>query len=207
LILALEKDHTGIVQYLLSNKADANAKDGKGNNALILALEKGHTEIVQYLLSNNADANAKDGKGNSALILASEKGHTGLVQYLLTNKADVEAKQKDGWASLHFASQKGHDKVAELLVVRDEGQGRGKCLYMQDQGRCGGGRMSVIDLYLHRHLYGSMCRCLFIYIYMTFIHGYIFHSVYIRMYTYIPMYRIHIVRTYVGTHPSLYLGG
>ena len=113
-----------------------------------------------------ADANAKDGKGNSALILASEKGHTGLVQYLLTNKADVEAKQKDGWASLHFASQKGHVKVAELLVVRDEGQGRGKCLYMQDQGRCGGGRMSVIDLYLHRHLYGSMCRCLFIYIYI-----------------------------------------
>ena len=41
---------------------------------------------------------------------------------------------------------------------------------------------------------------------MTFIHGYIFHSVYIRMFTYIPMYRIHIVHTYVGTHPSLQLG-
>ena len=110
--------------------ADANAKDGKGNSALILALEKDHTGIVQYLLSNKADANAKDGKGNSALIMASKKGHTGLVQYLLTNKADVEAKQEDGWASLHFASYDGHDKVAELLVVRDEGQGRGKCPYL-----------------------------------------------------------------------------
>ena len=77
-----------------------------------------------------ADANAKDGKGNSALIMASEKGHTGLVQYLLSNKADVEAKQEDGRTPLHLASEKGHDKIAELLVVREEGQGRGKCPYL-----------------------------------------------------------------------------
>ena len=46
------------------------------------------------------------------------------------SKADVEAKDEEGWNSLHFASQNGHDKVAQLLVVRDEGRGRGKCPYM-----------------------------------------------------------------------------
>ena len=46
------------------------------------------------------------------------------------SKADVQAKAKDGWTQLHLASQNGHDKVAELLVVRDEGQGRGKYPYL-----------------------------------------------------------------------------
>ena len=46
------------------------------------------------------------------------------------SKADMEAKIPTGHTSLHLASQNGHDKVAELLVVRAEGQGRGKCPYV-----------------------------------------------------------------------------
>ena len=46
------------------------------------------------------------------------------------SKADMEAKTELGKTPLHYASSKCHDKVAELLVVRAEGQGRGKCPYM-----------------------------------------------------------------------------
>ena len=46
------------------------------------------------------------------------------------SEADVEAKTNKGFTPLHIASQNGHDKVAQLLVVRDEGRGRGKCPYM-----------------------------------------------------------------------------
>ena len=46
------------------------------------------------------------------------------------SKADVQAKKNDGVTPLHSASYNGHDKVAEVLVVREEGQGRGKCPYV-----------------------------------------------------------------------------
>ena len=46
------------------------------------------------------------------------------------SKADVEAKTNKGFTPLHLASQNGHDKVAQLLVVRDVGRGRGKCPYL-----------------------------------------------------------------------------
>ena len=37
------------------------------------------------------------------------------------SKADVQAKKNDGATPLHWASKNGHDKVAQLLVVRNEG--------------------------------------------------------------------------------------
>jgi hypothetical protein len=46
------------------------------------------------------------------------------------SKADVQAKTNYGWTPLHWASYNGHDKIAELLVVRAEGRGRGKCPYV-----------------------------------------------------------------------------
>ena len=46
------------------------------------------------------------------------------------SKADVQAKDNNGATPLHLASYNGHDKVAEVLVVREEGQGRGKCPYL-----------------------------------------------------------------------------
>ena len=44
------------------------------------------------------------------------------------SKADMEAKENNGVTPLYCASIEGHDKVAQLLVVREEG--RGKCPYL-----------------------------------------------------------------------------
>ena len=46
------------------------------------------------------------------------------------SKAVVEAKTNNGFTPLLLASQNGHDKVAQLLVVREERLGRGKCPYV-----------------------------------------------------------------------------
>jgi ankyrin repeat protein len=53
--------HKEIVEILISNNADVNAKATyNGETALIYASKKGHIEIVKLLINNNADVNVKN---------------------------------------------------------------------------------------------------------------------------------------------------
>ena len=54
LIVASEYGHTPIVEYLIQNKADINARNNDGKTPLILAKENGHEEIVKHLIEHGA---------------------------------------------------------------------------------------------------------------------------------------------------------
>ena len=49
LIAASENGHLAIVEILLKNKADLNAKSNGALTALMLASERGHKEIAEIL--------------------------------------------------------------------------------------------------------------------------------------------------------------
>lgn len=57
-----------IVQFLLSNGADINAKDDEGRTALMWAAFGGKKETLQILLAYNADINLRDNNGRTALM-------------------------------------------------------------------------------------------------------------------------------------------
>ena len=100
------------------------------------------------------------------------------------NKADVEAKDniaEYGYTPLHWASQKGHEKVAQLLVVRDEGQGRGKMSVYAGPGEgvegegCWSSICIYIDICTGTWVYFFLCiGCTYI---LTCSHGHILYSV------------------------------
>ena len=58
--VAAQEGHLNIVEYLVNQKADINAKDKDKWTPLHCAAEKGHLSVVEYLVNQKADINAKN---------------------------------------------------------------------------------------------------------------------------------------------------
>jgi uncharacterized protein len=93
---AASKGHTAIVQVLLENGAEPDARDSGRQTALMMAAVCGHISTVHALLSKGVDVNAKiDAGGESgwtALMEAAYHGHTDVVRALPASSADVNAR-------------------------------------------------------------------------------------------------------------------
>ena len=141
LILAADKGHKEIVEILLENNADVNAKDNDEWTALILAAENGYEEIVKILLQNNANVNAnsdsgvtrypdrppKGHLGVTALLEAVKKDHKQIVETLLHYNASTNIKariwrgcygcrSREIETALITATKKGNISMVKLLV-------------------------------------------------------------------------------------------
>lgn len=72
-----------IVNILLQNSANVNAKQSNGVTALHSAAHNGATELVKLLLKNGADKNDKTQEGKSVLDFAKEGGFTEIINLLI----------------------------------------------------------------------------------------------------------------------------
>ncbi|MBD0392011.1 ankyrin repeat domain-containing protein [Wolbachia endosymbiont of Pentalonia nigronervosa] len=115
---AAENGHKEVVEILLNNNAEINAKTtDKGLTPLHVAAQNGHLDVVNALLDKGADFNAKTiDKGLTPLHSATLNGYLDVVKALLDKGADFNAKAKDGWTSLHVAAQNGHLDVVKALL-------------------------------------------------------------------------------------------
>ena len=109
---AVNRDHKEVLEFLLANKADVNAKVNDGGTALHMAVGNSNKYLVALLLANKADVNAADNSGHTPLSGAAVTGQKDMVELLLAFKADI----KD---ALRLAVMFKHDDVARLL--REEG--------------------------------------------------------------------------------------
>lgn len=106
--------HKDIVEFLLTNKADVNAKDWTDGTPLMCAASTGHKDVVELLLANKSIVDARDNIGLTALHYANSAG---VAEVLLTNKAEVDVKDKFGNSPLHYAARFGRSDVAEDLLA------------------------------------------------------------------------------------------
>jgi hypothetical protein len=85
---ASEKGYKEVVQALLNEEVEVNAKANNGDTALMLASTHGHKEIVRLLLDKGADVNTMNIYGLTALQTASTRGHKEVIELLI--KAGAE---------------------------------------------------------------------------------------------------------------------
>jgi ankyrin repeat protein len=105
-----------IVDRLLKQGADVQARTNTGGTALHRAAMRGHSRVVQLLIENGAPVNAMTTSGETPLHRDAEKGHVEIVELLLANGADIELENSGGWTALQFAAYHVNENAAQILV-------------------------------------------------------------------------------------------
>lgn len=105
-----------IIQFLISEGADINAKTIDGFTVLRVAVERELTKVVATLLDCNAEVNSLFDEGVTLLHFSAEYGNTEITKMLLSKGINVNAQKEDGKAALHVATQNGYKEVVELLL-------------------------------------------------------------------------------------------
>jgi hypothetical protein len=118
LVAAAKSGDVALVEKLLAEGANVNARNKSGETALMKAAWHGHTETVQFLLEKGTNIHATDKDGWTALMFAAGKGHTETVKLLLEKGTNIHATEKDDWTALMLAAGNGHTETVKLLLEK-----------------------------------------------------------------------------------------
>ena len=99
---AVVDNEKSIVEMLLKNGGNIEAKCWFGNTALIKAVRKGTIEMVQFLISSGADTEAENDNSLTPLLTAVHEDHIEAVEILLENGAKIDYCS-DGIIAIHVA--------------------------------------------------------------------------------------------------------
>jgi ankyrin repeat protein len=122
LMLAVNRNHFGVVSLLLGAGADVNKRDKDKHSALLVAADRGHSTIANLLISAGADINAADNYnapsnyGRTALCIAAIQGHVEFAQTMLVAGAAVDPLDGAHWTPLFHAAGSDNKKLAKLLL-------------------------------------------------------------------------------------------
>ena len=75
-----------LLELLVKNGADVNARDNTGSTALMMASYEGNVDVVKMLLENGADLNATEKSGKTALSIAKLKDNKEVIDILESSR-------------------------------------------------------------------------------------------------------------------------
>ncbi|KAL6080674.1 Poly [ADP-ribose] polymerase tankyrase-2 [Balamuthia mandrillaris] len=95
--------HTNVIEFLLDNKAELEARTNEGSTPLHLAAMNGKDDAVRFLISKGADINCVDNYKDTPLMAASGAGQVNTVQLLLGLGADRTLLNSNGRTAENMA--------------------------------------------------------------------------------------------------------
>lgn len=106
-----------IVQYLVAEGADLDARDLEGGNtSLMYAAAHGQLYVAEYLVGMGADVNIQNTiSGNTPLMYAAAHNKADIIELLLKNKADKKLRNKDGLDAFQMAKKRRYAGIIPLL--------------------------------------------------------------------------------------------
>ncbi len=107
--------HPEMFDFLFSNGANINSRDGLGFSILSNAVSSGELILAKRLLAKNASIDAKSLNGGTPLISAVIFGETKCVELLCKKNADVNIIRNDGKTALDFAIEEKNLEIINLL--------------------------------------------------------------------------------------------
>ena len=118
LLEAAWNGHTPICEYLLTQKANVEARNDNLNTALIYAAYNNHVDVIKVLLEHNASIKAQAKDGFHAAFLASRKGNLEVLKILLQNDDDViDLKGWKGMTNLMIALESRQFDICKFLCT------------------------------------------------------------------------------------------
>ena len=105
------------VGYLLSNGADKDAADKKGDTPLILAARSGNGEAAARLLMGGAQVDKSNRQGETALIVAVQQRQASIVSTLLKLGANPDKRDHAaGYSARDYATRDSRTKEMLKLI-------------------------------------------------------------------------------------------
>jgi ankyrin repeat protein len=108
--------HHAVVEYLLAQGADPDARKSKCKTPLHEAAAAGHAHVLRLLLEAGALISAHKTNGWTPLMYSCARGDVDCCALLLSHGANLRDRNRDGQTSFYLACREGHDTLVTQLL-------------------------------------------------------------------------------------------
>lgn len=113
-----QNNYTDLLQLVLKQNIDVNARNKDGQTALMLAAAGNAPEAAKLLLEKGADADIKDKNGMTPLMIAILHDNMSVAEVFSEYKLDVNAQDSQGNTALIYAARTKNAKALHFLLEK-----------------------------------------------------------------------------------------
>ena len=117
--LAAKNGYLTMVELMIQEDCDINARDENGWNALHFASQNGHYHVIERLIADGASTNATTSRKETPLLFAIRGGHFAAVDSLLRSDSSgylANAEDERCQQPVHHAVRAGSVEIFNLLI-------------------------------------------------------------------------------------------